>query len=451
METRKVNNRLPIAWEGLPFVIAGAALTALFFILDSPFLAIVLALLTLFTGYFFRGPDRNLVDQEKAVLTPADGRILKGDIELHSRTGDWRNHGHHRNPGYNKVILQVVWDGSGRAVLQSGKAVPTVRLRPFLDGALDEVRRLLSQPDVPSEPCHNAEQRLGSGELGKLLDEAGEARFRLKADSFAAKLEEESPSQVMYEGVMEALGYTKNKQAFEELAQRLRFAVLESSCKGKSYSERVTLLKALLLGAAGLLSGDESGELERIWTCMGNKEMMSSSVWRMFRVRPGNHPVHRLTGAAYLLARFIEEGELFQSVLQLIGESTSGTAQLEAGFVVRDTVTPPCKRNTLIGQGRARDIVINVVLPLTFAWAEVNGQIELIERVSELYRDCPKVDENELTRGLATLLRKPGAPCFVDTARRQQGLIHLTKTFCRQRRCADCPVFKKLNTVSLAC
>ena len=76
METRKINNRLPIAWEGVPFVLAGAALTALFFILDLQFLAIALALLTLFTAYFFRDPDRNLVDQERAVLTPADGKIL---------------------------------------------------------------------------------------------------------------------------------------------------------------------------------------------------------------------------------------------------------------------------------------------------------------------------------------------------------------------------------------
>jgi phosphatidylserine decarboxylase len=74
--TRKVNNRLPIAWEGIPFVLAGAALTTVFFILDSQFLAVTFALPTLFTAYFFRDPNRNLVDQEKAVLTPADGRIL---------------------------------------------------------------------------------------------------------------------------------------------------------------------------------------------------------------------------------------------------------------------------------------------------------------------------------------------------------------------------------------
>jgi phosphatidylserine decarboxylase len=90
VETRKVNNRLPIAWEGIPFVLGGVALTALFFILDLQLLAIFLALLTLFTGYFFRDPNRNPVDQEKAVLTPADGRILTiRNLETgDSRSGD---------------------------------------------------------------------------------------------------------------------------------------------------------------------------------------------------------------------------------------------------------------------------------------------------------------------------------------------------------------------------
>ena len=90
METRKVNNKLPIAWEGIPFVLGGVALTALFLILDSQFLAFVVALLTLFTGYFFRDPERNPVNQEKAVLTPADGRILTiRNLETgDSRSGD---------------------------------------------------------------------------------------------------------------------------------------------------------------------------------------------------------------------------------------------------------------------------------------------------------------------------------------------------------------------------
>ena len=72
-------------------MLGGATLTALFFMLDLQFLAIGLTLLTLFTVYFFRDPDRNLVAQQNAVLTPADGKILAirnletGDNRLEDR------------------------------------------------------------------------------------------------------------------------------------------------------------------------------------------------------------------------------------------------------------------------------------------------------------------------------------------------------------------------------
>ena len=68
-------------------MLGGATLTALFFLLDLQSLTIGLALLTLFTAYFFRDPDRILVAQQNAVLTPADGKILAiRDLE----TGDNR-------------------------------------------------------------------------------------------------------------------------------------------------------------------------------------------------------------------------------------------------------------------------------------------------------------------------------------------------------------------------
>ncbi len=76
MEAKKIDNKLPIAREGIPFVLTGIGLTCVFLILDLLVLAIPLAVLTLFIIFFFRDPQRNLVNSEKAVLTPADGKII---------------------------------------------------------------------------------------------------------------------------------------------------------------------------------------------------------------------------------------------------------------------------------------------------------------------------------------------------------------------------------------
>lgn len=47
-------------------------------------------------------------DFRGAIIVTDELGLLAGDIELHTRASDWKSHGHHCDPGYNDVILQVV-------------------------------------------------------------------------------------------------------------------------------------------------------------------------------------------------------------------------------------------------------------------------------------------------------------------------------------------------------
>jgi len=77
LNSSRVNNRLFLAKEGIPFVVCGWAVTAmLFFLSPWPFPAIAL-ILTLFVMYFFRDPDRKRQVPEGAILSPADGKIIE--------------------------------------------------------------------------------------------------------------------------------------------------------------------------------------------------------------------------------------------------------------------------------------------------------------------------------------------------------------------------------------
>jgi phosphatidylserine decarboxylase len=73
---RRINNRLPVAWEGLPFIGIGIVLTLLCYYSGFLFVAIFFGILTVFTIYFFRDPNRPIQGDDKTVLTPADGRII---------------------------------------------------------------------------------------------------------------------------------------------------------------------------------------------------------------------------------------------------------------------------------------------------------------------------------------------------------------------------------------
>ncbi|MBN1627728.1 MAG: phosphatidylserine decarboxylase family protein [Deltaproteobacteria bacterium] len=78
----RIENRLPVAREGLPFIFTGAAVTIIMFSLGLSILGIILGLMTLFTLWFFRDPDRSGSAASDAVLSPADGTIVHiGRIE----------------------------------------------------------------------------------------------------------------------------------------------------------------------------------------------------------------------------------------------------------------------------------------------------------------------------------------------------------------------------------
>jgi len=84
---KKINNKLPLAWEGIPFILIGIVLTSILFILNWKLLAIPMAVATLFTIYFFRDPKRTHADDERGIFTPADGTVLSIE-NLHN--GDYR-------------------------------------------------------------------------------------------------------------------------------------------------------------------------------------------------------------------------------------------------------------------------------------------------------------------------------------------------------------------------
>lgn len=76
VEKTRINNRLPIAREGIPFFIIAGVVTLLFFYLGFLYTGIFMGIVSLFMLYFFRDPERRNDARDNAVLTPADGKIL---------------------------------------------------------------------------------------------------------------------------------------------------------------------------------------------------------------------------------------------------------------------------------------------------------------------------------------------------------------------------------------
>ncbi|MBW2476316.1 MAG: phosphatidylserine decarboxylase family protein [Deltaproteobacteria bacterium] len=70
------NRHQPVAVEGYPFIVSFAFLTLFFAALDWDVLTLACFGLTLFTVYFFRNPERFPPEDPRAVVAPADGKII---------------------------------------------------------------------------------------------------------------------------------------------------------------------------------------------------------------------------------------------------------------------------------------------------------------------------------------------------------------------------------------
>lgn len=65
-----------VAREGLSTIFLLGALGWLLSLIGFNILSTLVLFLTLFTIFFFRNPDRNVVEDEKAVISPADGKVI---------------------------------------------------------------------------------------------------------------------------------------------------------------------------------------------------------------------------------------------------------------------------------------------------------------------------------------------------------------------------------------
>lgn len=393
-------------------------------------------------------------------------RRLRGDIEVDVRARHWRAHGHHRDSGFNKVILHVVmWDeGRETSVLNSGERIPILVLAPYLRGSAENRGGQPGPAWTPEEPCRRTIRQGGMPGVLAKINRAGVRRLRAKEAGFRDALSQRDPEQVLYEALMAALGYAKNREPFERLARLLPLRSLYSYASRGSAPE----IQALMLAAAGLSSPGskrkmaatrptvsedvEKARIRRRWRITGIRETMCHGDWRLFRVRPENHPARRIAAASYLLAGC--RGELLSTVLACVRQPSAREArrELEQTFTVgaRSRPASPSRPGagpgsaSLIGCGRARDITANVLLPFCFAWAEVGRDRWLRKRARELYVNYPGLQENWITKHMEwQIFGNEGRSAPQRTACYQQGLIQLYRGFCAEHRCRACPLARR--------
>jgi hypothetical protein len=430
--------------------------------------------------------------------------LYSGDVELHRGCRDWRDHRHQKDPRYNSVILHVVLESGGlhRAQLtQSGRPIPVLVLGRYLNGArrrgLKHSGRTVQCEEPQPLRCRGLNSSVPSPLIRSWLTTLSEERLELKVRRFGERMKElsrgrclragfdpgvlsaisdheETPGsgrladweQLLYEGIMEALGYENNQAPFLRLARSCTLRILKRNFGAPPAFGTVLRFEAALFKISGFLGRQEISRekdtihhirlLRNLWKLSGERysgELIRSTEWQFFRMRPENFPTLRIAGAARLVSAFIRKN-FFAHIVRIVGSSVLTPIQryiaLERLFIVGadgywtshyrfgEPASAPIK--TLIGKGRAAEVIVNAVVPVSLLYARTFRDRNLEECVFALLEECPPEHPNHITTVISSqLVRKRFA---LDTARLQQGALQLYNRYCTAGRCGECEVGK---------
>ncbi len=411
----------------------------------------------------------------KEAVIKLDGTILKGDIEVHLDAAGWYTHEHHQDPAYNNVILHIISKASTSERYierEDGVKVHQVHVRINSDS---------SDPKATSKADSKEERNpfsivqdcpLSQSDETQILatiQAAGECRLQEKVEQLKEDLIHASWDQLAYKKILEALGYSKNQIPFRKLSEVVTYEMVCSEMQWVSQEMALKKCAALLFGAAGLLPSQNTktsekldaesleyvAALQYLWDQVSHRleiKPMRHHEWQFFRLRPQNFPTRRLAGMVQLLLRFYKEGFLggFQKLFSGNMQNYKGLAtELESNLLVKaegfwtqhyrldESFEERVERKypTLIGKDRARDIIVNTVIPVIYLYSCETKDGLLKNSVRELLVRFPRLAENSITRGMREQLDKPKQ---VKSSFQQQGLIYLNKLYCKHLRCSDC-------------
>ena len=401
-----------------------------------------------------------------------DGLLQKGDVEIHVKNSHWRAHRHNTNPRYNNTILHVaMWDDCISLLIrkQNGERIPTLVLYDYLDRPIGKLWKTIENGEEEPDLCREKAETMTQEAIGAVLDRAGMDRFLQRTQALEECLGEKNEDQLLYEGMMEALGYSKNKEPFLELARKVPLKLLVGGPPEK--------IQAILYGVAGLMPS-QNGEppkfdedtqeyidkIETLWEAFSQQfkgKQMLGEQWEFSGIRPENFPVRRIAGISYILSNCGDRDEKTSSSLLAAFLSAFSEHDRKAGEASRklqDMLIPHmsgywAKHYTfggrrhketpfLMGQNRAADMVINVILPIVLAHARQLEHEKLQQEVMAEYASHRKLQDNKVTRSVASgIFRdKKEQQSVINSAMRQQGLIHFYKNFCFVRNCRNCPL-----------
>ena len=351
-----------------------------------------------------------------------------GDVEVHLRPGQWFAHRHHIDPHYNNVVLHVVLSDDRIVTRTSGgRGIPVVPIGGCLSGT------------PPPSPCPEVRPRVPAGIIRMTARSLGIERLERKTRTAEERLLEiavatgmsvlgEAMDQLLYEGLMEGMGYAKNRVPFLFLARSVNLEALRRF----GLEDRETVA-AILFGAAGLLPRSVADteslryvrSLRRRWARLRpvlRVPLLHPADWLFFRLRPANFPPARLAAVAGLLPVLFGRQTLHGILSRAADEAVSPRTwwgELRKIFAVSPDpfwsrhvhfAGPVRKRMSCLGQERLLDLAANLLIPVAVLLARRSEGRNVLRRCVALLESLPPASLDSRVRTLARTSAEPLRP-----------------------------------------
>lgn len=440
-----------------------------------------------------------------------------GDIELHINAEEWLSHKHDSDPHYNKVILHVVVTAgplARPARTVSNRVIPLLVLHPFLDETFHDAWTKALADDANSSSgrivCSDENHDVPQSAISPWIEKLARERLELKVRRFEERLKQlvdesrqivrepypryygnpsEIPEpkkeytkksfadrslweQLVYEALMEAMGYAKNAKPFLALARSAHLRFLREHADGSPHK-----CMAMLFGAAGLLPSsnslkrEESREyvagLKTIWNALRpayKSTILNEGDWLFFRLRPVNFPTVRLAAMSFLIPTFFGE-ESFRRLIGIFKSESLSQKQriqkLHDLFDVQpdefwqhhyhfkgkaDKKSGSGKKQSggavTIGAARINDILINAILPIAVLYARLFNDGTTRKSARSVFAALPASQENATTEHMQRELMREKLE--LKSAQQQQGTLQLYRFYCAHARCLECAIGRHL-------
>ena len=371
-----------------------------------------------------------------------NNKIVVGDVEIHTRTSEWYNHGHDKDSNYNNVILHVIADNN--RLRESSPPITAMVITIPSEYKCEDIEK------YNSGKCADYYSRMSSGQLKTLFTTAGLERFEAKSSKILKQMLNFGADYAMWESIFEAVGYKNNKDNFVELYHR--FFNYPDNYKSQ-YTD------SIIWGESGLLPDITTADIDpnmqvyvkKLWDDWWSirPELHIPIQWKRSGIRPLNSPERRIAALIILIQKFSSPIEHFSSIV--ITEPVEYLwkilrTELSVNHDLWDSYTHfSCKRKgraAVLGESRVLDLSINVILPAVNAYSRLIQNEQLGKKVRECWLALPKAQNNYIL----SIVRKKWfledniADKIIKSAAVQQGILHVFKTFCEanQTDCNSC-------------